>query len=379
MSRILFVDDDLGTLQLIELVLGRQGHQVFTASSGAGALRAMQDDLPDLVLLDLMMPVMDGYEVCRQVRADPRTAHVPIVVLSAKAQVESQVEAFRCGVDGYLVKPIRPSELIERIEAVLERAAPTPPPDAPGTAIGILGSQGGVGTTMVAVNVAAALVAEREVVLADFVPDGAVSIHLGLETTRGVGALLSRHIESIDRAVVSAEMADHPSGLHVLGGSVGTALSLDTYRAKAILTALPDIAEVTVVDLGCRFGPVVRAALPYCGAIALVVGSDRVALTQAQRILVALFRTGVAGESVLPVCVNRWGAAKELSESAVSAQLEHPLYAVVDCASEEFYQAIQQGVPLVLGAPESSTSQVLKALAQRLYRSAQTSAHKENQ
>ncbi|MBE9472992.1 MAG: Flp pilus assembly complex ATPase component TadA [Chloroflexi bacterium] len=148
MSRILFVDDDLGTLQLIELVLGQQGHQVLTASSGAGALRAMQDDLPDLILLDLMMPVMDGYEVCRQVRANPRTAHIPIVVLSAKAQIESQVEAFRCGVDGYLVKPVHLSELITRIEAVLERAA-VPPPAAPGTAIGILGSRGGVGTTMV--------------------------------------------------------------------------------------------------------------------------------------------------------------------------------------------------------------------------------------
>ena len=85
MSRILFVDDDLGTLQLIELVLSRQGHQVLTASSGAGALRAMQDDLPDLVLLDLMMPVMDGYEVCRQVRANPRTAHIPRVRLRPSA------------------------------------------------------------------------------------------------------------------------------------------------------------------------------------------------------------------------------------------------------------------------------------------------------
>ncbi|MDY6875000.1 MAG: response regulator [Chloroflexota bacterium] len=379
MSRILFVDDDPGTLQLIELVLGRQGHQVFTASNGVGALRAMQDNLPDLVLLDLMMPVMDGYEVCRHVRTDPRTAHVPIVVLSAKAQVESQVEAFRCGVDGYLVKPIRPSELIERIEAVLERAAPMPLPTAPGTAIGILGSQGGVGTTMVAVNVAAALVAEREVVLTDFVPDGSVSVHLGLETSRGIGALLSCHVESIGRATVSAEMVDHPSGLHVLSGSVSALPSLDTYRAKAILAALSDMAKVTVVDLGCRFGPIVRAALPYCGAIALVVGSDRVALTQAQRILVALFRTGIAGENVLPVCVNRWGAARELDESAVSAQLEHPLYAVIDCTSEEFYRAIQQGVPLVLGAPESPTSQVLKALAHEIYRSAQASGHKENQ
>jgi len=379
MSHILFVDDDLGTLELIEFVLGQQGHQVSTASSGAEALRAMQDELPDLVLLDLMMPVMDGYEVCRRIRASSRTAHVPIVVLSAKAQVESQIQAFRCGVDGYLVKPIRPSELIVRIEAVLERADSVLPPAAPGTAIGILGSQGGIGTTMVAVNVAAALAAEQEVVLADFVPDGAVSTHLGLETTHGVGALLSHPVESIGRVVVSAEMVNHPSGLHVLGGPVGTELSLDTYRAKAILAALPDMADVTVVDLGCGLGPVVRAALPYCGAIALVTGSDRVALTQARRMLVALFRAGVAGEAILPVCVNRWGAVEELSEAVVSAQLEHPLYAVVDCTSEELYRAIQQGVPLVLSAPESPTSQALKALAQGLYRSAQTSAHEENQ
>lgn len=377
MSHILFVDDDPDTLQLIKLMLGRRGFRVTTASGGARALKAMQDDLPDLVLLDLMMPVMDGYEVCRQIRANPRTAHVPVVVLSARAHAESRVEAFRCGADDYLTKPVRSSELIAHIEAVLERAAPASPTAEPGTAIGILGSQGGAGTTMVAVNVAAALVAEQKVALADFVPQGAVSAYLGLETTGGVGSLLSQPIGSIDQTTVLAEMVSHPSGLRVLGGSLDATLGLDTHRARAILSVLLDIVDVAVVDLGPGLDPVARAVLPHCGAVALVVGGDRATLIQSQRMLAALLKVGIAEEKILPVCVNYWGAVGELSETAVPAELERPLYGIVDYGSEEVYQAIQQGDPLVLSGPESPTGQVLKTLARELVRSAQTSTHEE--
>lgn len=377
MKRILFVDDDPTTLQVIGLMLNGRGYRVITALSGDEALKTCQDDLPDLVLLDIMMPMMDGYEVCRQMRTDPRTSHIPVVMLSAKADMESQAEAFRCGADGYLAKPVRSSELVAHIENALERAIPAPAPVPRGIAIGIVGSQDGLGTTMVAVNVAVALAAERQVVVVDFVPAGAVNVHLGLEATHGIGALLSRPLETIKRDALLAEMVSHSSGLRALGGTANPALNLDVYRARAILSELLDIAAVTVVDLGGGLGPAARAVLPACGAVALVFGSDRVALTQVQRLLAALREVGVAEEALLPVCVNHWGVVGKLGEATAAANLGRSPYAVIDYAARELYQAIQEGAPLVLSAPESPAAQALQALAQGLYRAAQESAQKE--
>ncbi len=119
---ILVVDDDLDTLTLIGLTLQRRGFAVMKAQSGPEALEKLHADLPDLMIVDVMMPHMDGYEVCRTVKGDPRTAHLPVVMLTAKAQTASQLEGFRAGAVDYITKPVHPQDLVARISSVLERA-----------------------------------------------------------------------------------------------------------------------------------------------------------------------------------------------------------------------------------------------------------------
>src|SRR4030066_256470 len=110
-ERILIIDDDPDALTLIGLTLERRGYDVLKASGGAEALMMVETDRPDLILLDLMMPHMDGYEVCRRIKADPRLANTPIVMLTAKAQMASQVEGYRVGADDYVTKPVHPDDL----------------------------------------------------------------------------------------------------------------------------------------------------------------------------------------------------------------------------------------------------------------------------
>jgi len=102
---ILVVDDDLDTLMLIGLTLQRRGFSVTKAQSGPEALEKLQTAMPDLMIVDVMMPYMDGYELCRTVKDDPRTAHLPVVMLTAKAQTASQLEGFRAGAVDYITKP----------------------------------------------------------------------------------------------------------------------------------------------------------------------------------------------------------------------------------------------------------------------------------
>src|SRR5512143_1609863 len=186
---ILVVDDDLDTLTLIGLTLQRRGFTVMKAQSGPEALEKLRIDLPDLMIVDVMMPHMDGYELCRTVKGDPRTAHLPVVMLTAKAQTASQLEGFRAGAVDYITKPVHPQDLVARIAAVLERAQSAHTESGP-SLIAVAGAKGGVGATTLTVNVAAALAAHHRALLIDLEASGTAALHLGLDPQRGLADLV---------------------------------------------------------------------------------------------------------------------------------------------------------------------------------------------
>ena len=125
-SRVLIVEDEPDIRELVVHHLKRDGYLVSAASSGEEALRQVQAAAPDLVLLDLMMPEMDGLEVCRRLRQDPATVSLPIVMLTAKGDEVDRVLGLEIGADDYIVKPFSPKELLARVRAVLRRSRPAP-------------------------------------------------------------------------------------------------------------------------------------------------------------------------------------------------------------------------------------------------------------
>jgi len=125
-SRVLIVEDEPDIRELVVHHLKREGYQVSAASSGEEALRQVQAAPPDLVILDLMMPAMNGLEVCRRLRQDPVTASLPIVMLTAKGDEVDRVLGLEIGADDYVVKPFSPKELLARVRAVLRRSRAAP-------------------------------------------------------------------------------------------------------------------------------------------------------------------------------------------------------------------------------------------------------------
>jgi diguanylate cyclase (GGDEF)-like protein len=126
MTRILIADDETAVRQLLELVLTGQGYEVAVATNGAQLVRMAQERVPDLVLVDLMMPQLDGYEAIRQLRNDTRTAHLPMLILTAKSTLEDVVIGFETGADDYITKPFNIPELLARIKSHLRRANQQP-------------------------------------------------------------------------------------------------------------------------------------------------------------------------------------------------------------------------------------------------------------
>ncbi|GAB4449008.1 MAG: response regulator transcription factor [Bacteroidia bacterium] len=119
--KILIVDDEEDILQFLSYNLQKEGYQVITATNGADAIKLAQKEVPDLIVLDIMMPVMDGMETCKELRSLPETKDKIIVFLTARSEDYSQIAGFENGADDYITKPIKPKLFISRIKALLRR------------------------------------------------------------------------------------------------------------------------------------------------------------------------------------------------------------------------------------------------------------------
>ena len=119
--KVLVVDDDPVILKLLQVNFEMEGFEVLTAGDGAEGLRAAQEGRPDIIVTDLMMPVMDGLALLAALRAEDATRTTPVIVLSAKAQASDRRDGLEAGADDYVTKPFEPVDLVERVIALLER------------------------------------------------------------------------------------------------------------------------------------------------------------------------------------------------------------------------------------------------------------------
>ena len=359
---ILVVDDDADTLTLIGLTLQRRGFEVIKAQSGQQAMGLLSHDLPDLVVLDVMMPHMDGYEVCREIKADPRTANLPIVMLTAKAQTSSQLEGFRAGAIDYITKPVHPQDLVARIQAVLDRTRPAPV-ESTARLIAVSGAKGGVGATTLAVNLAVALAAHKRTILVDLEMSGSAALHLGLASAPGLNELIGYEGDPIEPKMVAQMLQSHASGLQLLAAADSP---IDPARATLIINHLLSQCEVLILDLGWGMGQTVRTLAPRCQSFILATDADRASLTQANRLWHMLTEVGTAPEAIQLVWVNRQGTPDGTATAAIQSVLGQPPVATVGPAADTMYTALENGQPLVAAVPEHTVSREITALADSL-------------
>ena len=129
-GKILVVDDEIYIVHILDFSLGMEGYEVITALDGEQALEKVKSEKPDLIVLDIMMPKLDGYEVCKNIKSSAETQHIPVILLSAKGRNVDQKLGFDVGADDYITKPFSPRKLVERINQLLgqtitERPAPS--------------------------------------------------------------------------------------------------------------------------------------------------------------------------------------------------------------------------------------------------------------
>jgi two-component system alkaline phosphatase synthesis response regulator PhoP len=119
----LVVDDEIYIVHILDFSLGMEGYEVITALDGEAALAKADECKPDLIVLDIMMPKMDGYETCKALKSSPETKDIPVILLSAKGRNVDQQTGFDAGADDYITKPFSPRKLVDRINEMLGQAS----------------------------------------------------------------------------------------------------------------------------------------------------------------------------------------------------------------------------------------------------------------
>jgi CheY-like chemotaxis protein len=378
-EKILIVDDDVDTLRLVGLMLQRQGYQISAATNGEQGLAKAFEEKPDVILLDVMMPDMDGYEVTRRLRKNPVTQATPILMFTAKTQLDDKVTGFEAGADDYLTKPTHPAELQAHIRALLARVVPKKAEDLQtatheqhGRVIGVLAARGGLGVSTLASNLAGALYTrtQADVILAELTPgQGTLGMDLGTPSQKGLNDLLSGAAVEITREKVESLLIPHISGLKLLLASENPRdvhLTSQVSHYESLVTRLSTLARFTVLDLGSGMPAFVQKVLPLCTDRIVVIEGSPNTIAHTKLLIDEIANLGVERTSISVVLNNRMRSEAQMAWADVQQSLGHSITTTLTPAPEMMMAAPRMHMPAIFSQPTNVTSQQILKIADQI-------------
>ncbi|HCR71866.1 MAG TPA: hypothetical protein DIW23_10520 [Anaerolineae bacterium] len=375
-ERILIVDDDVDTLRLVGLMLQRQGYQVIAASNGTQGLAKAFEERPDLILLDVMMPDMDGYEVTRRLRKNPLTASTPILMFTAKTQLDDKVSGFEVGADDYLTKPTHPNELQAHVKALLSRSTTKQTDEIKldsqeglGYVIGVISARGGLGVSTVALNIAAALYTreQSEVILAELTPGlGTVRADLGLKNEKKLAEILQGTVSEATREKIQSALESHNSGLKLLTASENPRdvnLTSQVENFSSLVARLATLGRFIILDLGAGLPTYTQRLLSLCNERVVVFEGLPNTIDHTKILIDEIASLNIDRNTIIALLNNRQRSEGQLSANKAQEKLGHPIAATITPAPELFLQATRVHSPAVISQPSNMTSQQFLKIA----------------
>jgi len=267
--QILAVDDDPVNRRIVSKVLTNSGYKVTTANNAKEAFNLVEENRFDLIILDVMMPEIDGYEACRHLRENPQTSHIPIILLTALDSLENKIKGFEAGADDYLPKPCEPEELVARVKVWLRRSAIVKKERKPtqlGKVIAVFSLRGGVGVSTISANISVGLAQlwGIQTALVDLVFDaGNAALLLNLPLRNTWSDIANIPTEEIDLEMVNMLLRVHSSGTCVLPAprKIQDGELIDSKKVTHILEIIRSEYEYVILDLPHNFSDTTLAAL----------------------------------------------------------------------------------------------------------------------
>ena len=381
-TKVLVVDDDLNIQRVLVFTLKQEGFEVHVASDGQAGVEMAAGTDPDLILMDVAMPKLDGYSATQQIRAAETAAagrRVPIIMLTAEADVEQRVRGLRAGADDDIVKPFHPLELIARIKALLARSGGTPKPktgtEAPTLArlCSFYGAKGGVGTTTLAINTAIALATRlrRRTALFDAnlqFGDERVFLDLGLDSSSIVNAISE---PDLDADLLKKLMVTHRSGIDLLlappnpeqADIVAERQRTEPGTLTNILHLLRKTYDYTIVDTGRTIDDFTLQLFDESDVIFVIMTADLSCLKNVRLVLETMDSLGFE-RSKVQLVLNRSNAYTGINvdnaESALGRKIDYQIINEYRGA----ISALNSGEPFMSSRPDGPLGAALSKFAQ---------------
>ncbi|MCA9918885.1 MAG: response regulator [Anaerolineales bacterium] len=309
-KKILIIDDEFPMRYLIEHQLKREGFTVALAKDGQDGLTAVSQHKPDLVVLDVMMPGMNGFEVCQTIKNTPETSEIPVIFLTASEAKEYKTKAFAVGADDYLTKPFLADELLAHISAVLKRTERVKTgllTHPSGRVVSLFSPKGGVGTTTLAIQLSEAIIMHesRPVVLIDLdLPAGGVAQMLNLHTNRNILDLLKAPPEHLSVTYIRQFTQFHRADLLVLpapASFIGSKPKEMLAKLQTVVDKLVEGGYQVVLDLGSNLNELTRTMMRASDIVFVVTSGQPVANKLCEAFLRDAVDMGLEARRLLPV------------------------------------------------------------------------------
>lgn len=373
MAKILVIDDNADMLQMLRLILQERGkHEVTLSADGADGLSRAMTSPPDLAIVDVMMPGITGYDVVRRLREQPRTAGIPVLILTARGQLIDRQTALQAGASDHMSKPVTPQALLDKVEELLSARGPSNGRDRGdgGRVVSLVSLRGGVGVTTLAVNLALSGVKKYEaegkvsrVCLVDLSPSsGQATLHLRVKAQQTWAAL-----PGLGNKPSAGALADlltiHASGLRLLAAPFEPtfARTLSAPLVEEMLTGLRQLFDLIVIDAPPLIDEVAAVALDGSDRIMLVLTPEVGAILST----VAMLRVMSDMDQKVRVVLNQVSTQPGVPEATIERALHRSVSLKIPYDPAQA-AALPQGKPLAWAQPSAPLAAATKQLLAEL-------------
>jgi CheY-like chemotaxis protein len=359
MATILVIDDDLDLQQMLRLMLQRGGHKVITTGDGPDGLAKAKAIKPDMSIVDVMMPGMNGYQVVRKMREDPELSLMAILILTARAQAVDREAAIAAHADDYMPKPFAPNELLAKVNDLLVNRSTSQGPAK--RTVTLLSLRGGVGVTSIAVNLALASQAKNlSTCLVDLKPGpGHVALQLRLNV-KSTWIDWCNGGESTAESVLRV-LLPHESGMAVLAAPIVPMNFPAPERVTTLLGVLHEKFARVVIDAPGLWTAITAASVIASDAVWVIISPEVGSLQSTVGLLRAMKAAKVPDERI-EMIANQIMPKAGLALPAIEKALGHGFIGKLPY-DEGQSNAIGAGTPLMIGQADSALAAAIKALA----------------
>ena len=374
--RVLLIDDEQFYFKLLQKPLKDAEYKLEYAKSGNEGLAKIPSFEPELLIVDLKLPELDGFEILKRLRRDPKFSYIPVIVITSQDELSEKLKAFELGADDYLVKPFQPEELVARLGILARRGRAIQHAQKEATGVGeatvvtVHSLRGGLGCSSIVVNLGLAfhkLWGKQTLLMDSVLTAGQVALLLDAKPTATWENLVGLEPQDLDDAVVGEIMCSHKSGIRYVA-SPRYPIAADTFTTdelKLLMEKIESQNDFVIIDTSHDFSDMTIQMLSISDTILLVMAPEMASLRTTVSAMEIYDRLGISLDKV-KIALNNNSSNPAIKQAQLEKVLKRPIDFVLPFEAGEVNRAINFGQPFILTNPDLPICLVLEKMAYAL-------------